>query len=589
MADSGGVISEPLTLSGRLAIVSLVFALAPALHAQGYVPRASGWDLDLDGRLDPDPKVCDSSSGAAAPELEQLWGDDELERSWYVDCERGTDSPDCGSPEQPCRSLGSTMARGRGGDVFCVSGSCPEGALRPPAGERELVQHEGRSYPAQPTVVAGWDRDGDNAYPPHDVDDSFVLDGSGLRHAFSLSGGFLRIAHLRAVDFAQDCPLSGGFIDNVEPAEAVTTGVWIHDVETAGILQDCVDDSGRIWFEAFGAWAHVNIENCLIDDQGGYLTLRGSGGPGPWRMAGCTIRSHGADGAAGTFLAKPWGGWNAPGGSLFFENNVFDCNSEAWEEECHGINVAQCTQNVVVRGNRFVDYVSMVGVQGYATGVQCAAPVTNLLVEANVLESTNGLGAVCVALSDDEAPSGYGWLDVEIYNNTCRWSGESTYEDCIRIFGGSAQPDATVKIVGNTCHGRATVDGRRAGLHVDSADPTVFFYNNVIDGRSSRPAVWLPEGAEWHADGNLYAAGGWAVGERMLAIMSDWRAASHGDASSKLCKPKYVDEPHDLHLAPDDTCARGAGVDVSSFTDVDRDGEPRGLDIGSDQVDGNLP
>ena len=572
----------------RVLTTALALLLAPsAILAQGHTVRPTGWDLDRDGVLDSSPAICDDVSGATVPVAEDLWaGGTGDENQFYVDCDSGSNGVSCGSPDSPCATVSYAIAnRISGGDVICVTGTCAEGNFDLPAGALTTTAIGGRDteYPTDPTVLAPWDTDGDDDYS----DETAVFNMTGLAFGFAMDGGGFHIAHLTFNDIADGCPGAGGFLDNAEPGEDTTTGVWIHDVTANGILEDCADDSARIAvLEGFGAWAHVNIENSAFLDIGSYMTMRGSGGPGPLRFYRSTFRAKGANGANGVFLAKPWGGWDAEPLAIAWDENVFDCNGSAWGEECGGINVAQCSQNIRISGNHFIDFVSIGHIQAFDSGASCAAPVDDVLVDSNLFESSNGVAAACVTISDETGGTGsYGWLDITITNNTCRFTGSSAYENGFAIFSGSLQANSIATVVGNTLYGDSQAGLLRASLLVNEDGPEVRWLNNIVDGQTNHPVIAAPSGVtDWTSDGNVYPVGSDYDWDGTLhATLAAFRTASGDDTNSQECSPTYVSESTDLHLAEGDTCARGTGVDVSTYTTTDRDGDARSLDAGSDQ------
>src|SRR5262245_52206611 len=66
----------------------------------GYLSRPCGFDMNRNGIFGEaaDCHVCDGKT--TDPD-----GDGVAEDLSYVDCEAGVDSPDCGAPGKPCRTL----------------------------------------------------------------------------------------------------------------------------------------------------------------------------------------------------------------------------------------------------------------------------------------------------------------------------------------------------------------------------------------------------------------------------------------------------------------------------------------------------
>jgi hypothetical protein len=90
----------------------------------------------------------------------------------------------------------------------------------------------------------------------------------------------------------------------------------------------------------------------------------------------------------------------------------------------------------------------------------------------------------------------------------------------------------------------------------------------------------LGDGATKDPDGNLYDPGGkFRWNDRRHWILIDfaaWQKATGPDLHSRVGSPSFVDaKAGDLHLAPGDRIARGAGVGITPIAPVDLDGDPR--------------
>ena len=127
------------------------------------------------------------------------------------------------------------------------------------------------------------------------------------------------------------------------------------------------------------------------------------------------------------------------------------------------------------------------------------------------------------------------------------------------------------------------------------------FKNNIIANVGSSEVnmrlTYAP--SNWIANGNIYDPQGryyWNNASLGTSFAS-WRSASGQDAGSKTGTPTFVDIPSgDLHLDPNDTVARGFGVDITDITGWDIDGDPRdpfsptaGADVGSGTADTDPP
>ncbi|MEM8933622.1 MAG: hypothetical protein AAGE94_20705, partial [Acidobacteriota bacterium] len=226
-----------------------------AVDGFGYTPRACGFDLDDDGLIgepEDDCRVCH-------PAVTDPDGDGVDEVSIYVDCDAGRDAPDCGSADSPCASLSfawGPIASSRadenadGESIVCFRGTCREDAPLSPAvggaeGTVEVAAGDGRARaferPANPTMLVGWDTDGDREYPPVDRDDVAVLTGDAdraivldARHDRVELAHFTVRGHGRASDAEGRGAKNTGFL-GFGPNQGELDHVHVHDLHLVDV------------------------------------------------------------------------------------------------------------------------------------------------------------------------------------------------------------------------------------------------------------------------------------------------------------------------------------------------------------------
>ena len=109
-------------------------------------------------------------------------GDGVDEDLLYVDSELGNDQTGDGSPQRPFRTIQKALDTADGPDdgaedVICISGTFRETLSMHHGGAGGHYLRDGFQFPKNPTMIVGWDKDGDGEYPPFDKDDTAVLDG----------------------------------------------------------------------------------------------------------------------------------------------------------------------------------------------------------------------------------------------------------------------------------------------------------------------------------------------------------------------------------------------------------------------------
>ncbi|MEM6796173.1 MAG: hypothetical protein AAF725_19525, partial [Acidobacteriota bacterium] len=366
---------------------------------RGYFERACGFDLNDDGRSgEPeDCRVCDGST--RDPD-----GDGVREDLLYVDCDAGVDSPSCGSPSAPCRTLEFALVERADGaadgaeDIVCFTGVCAPEALTPATGGvagvrlAPRVGHQSRDFemPRDPAMLVGWDRDADGVYPPADPDDLSVLDGSGsgapgggLSRPFVLTGANSRfeMAHFEARNYGRFSDVEeSGFVRFAQRGGTRADHFYFHNLSLRGINRDQPAQSHRIVFNFFTggtSFHHVAFVNLEVLEAGGFM-VRGAGpylpppaslggDDGPYRWQRLTVSAHGCDdsdescraGGGSAFIG--WKLWGYLAGIEILDS-VFDANLGAWDPKKGGnggavlVSATQCSRDWWVRNNAIYDF-----------------------------------------------------------------------------------------------------------------------------------------------------------------------------------------------------------------------------------------
>lgn len=593
-AAGGGGAREDAPAGGRIGRSDAGYDEAFAVRfitraGKGYIRRACGLDMNRNGiageaadRLAGDGKTRDPD------------GDGIDEDILYVDALAGSDRAGDGSPARPYRTIQKALDLADGPDdgaedIICISGTFHETLTMKNGGVPGHYVRDGFQFPRNPAMIIGWDRDGDGEYPPHDPDDTAVLDGRrALAWAITSLGklSHIEIAHLAIRDYGYRDD-DGGAIKLFRWGSGSQSHIYVHDVEMIAINKGEKDASAKIVLSFWGGpMTHVAVMNNLVDEYSSYF-CRGAPpeGAGRFRFQNNTLKMYGTRGSSFVTGWKLWG--HHTGVEIL--DNVMDCNARAWRPLGHvrAVGVCQGTQRWTIRGNVLIDL--GITLQPFAAGYPFERPLNEISIDRNNFRSTyDGWEWPPVAITiegNGDAPVHQTVENATITNNF--FSGPAGWGSAVRCGagnGGGPQP-GTVTIAGNTIYGpfpkgRAAmaIEARRG---VPYRQESVVFKNNIIanvqDGLNLA-VDYAP--ARWVADGNVYDPGaGFRWGEPRSwesVSFTAWRAATGQDARSLTGVPTFVDAAAgDLHLAKGDPVARRAGVDISRFTRVDIDGEPR--------------
>ncbi len=608
----------------------------PQIEERGYVSRPCGFDMNRNGIIG-EPADCNVCDG----ETTDPDGDGVDEDLIYVDAEWGNDFEGDGGPWSPYKTIqfAWNVADGpRDGaeDIICFRGFAEEELITP--GTRGLrgtytlprsgSQARDWLLPVDPTMLVGWDEDNDGMYPPYDLDDTAVLDGSnGLSTVFKLHSGndYLEIAHLYIQDYGRFTPGVDSGLVRFGPRGDGLDHIYFHDLESYSLSKGRPADGGRRFaINLFNSGLHwASFSNLLFEDNGGWFA-RGSGpdkapdeGPLRWQnitrtMHDCDFTECGKD--AGWPGFKIWGYVSR----IEILDSIWDTNVAHWEPNPsggHGATVvvaAQCTQHWTIRNNEFIDPSIALRIQGSSAGFcdgQDARPVDQVVFDRNIVRNTYGAWSFGNAGVDIRKPTpekGEGDVpgetvgDVMITNNVLS-TAKVGWESCIWMAVGNdaTPPPGRIVIANNTCVGEIR---RRAAIAIGSVDDraeprfqqqNIVIQNNIVqglgDGQHNVMMAYAPENLV--LDHNVYDANGmfrWDDWEDVE--LEAWQEKSGGDGNSQECEPAFEDAMAlNYHLDRTDACAQGRGRNLSRLTAVDVDGDPRPAgevewDVGADQV-----
>ena len=424
------------------------FGCVPPPPPPGYTARACGFDLDDDGVIgepDADCGICDGAT--TDPD-----GDGIDEDFVYVDCGRGADLADCGSPETPCLSIAHAFTRlnGPGGseeDVICITGRCAltdRVTLPIPGVGGERAGEP--SMPDNPLVIAGWDHDADGVYPP--MDGEATLTGPVSAIALGPDAHHVEIAHLSFAGFGEDGTREAR--GTLVAVGTSSTHVHVHDVELQGISRNaCPGDDSHRTFDLLGT--DIVIDNVSCSDCGSnFAMVRGQ----RIRLAHVTHTALPASrgGTAPACTGAPAGFLTpieiADATDVAIVDSSFDMNPTAWvpdtrSDAIFAFRVQRCSSNVLVARNELLDYRRFAIVGGdcatatgfvfednrYLTSYESGTSVFRLglgtaegmVLRRNHVETGVGdgasLGALSAVFEIDPGPATVAGLENEIVDN----------------------------------------------------------------------------------------------------------------------------------------------------------------------------
>ena len=615
---------------------------AAARPARGYQPRGCGFDMNRDGRIG-DPLDCQVCNGVNALNPGNLDPDFDgiAEDIIYVDCDNGSNFVNCGPPGAPCKTIQyawDTRGDGPGDgaeDIICFRGTCNNVEFYSPSNSgvpgTYRVTASGSQvrdwrYPRNPTMLVGWDTDGDGAYPPEDPDDVSVLDGAGLDRAFRLDSDtdYLEMAHFTVRNYGRYTPGADdtGFL-RFGPTADLQQFQYFHDLHLLHINMDR-ETTSRVamvsFFPTNSVPQWIQFANLYAPNNGQWFA-RGSGYDdppdfGPLRFINITRTSHSCDFSvcgsnAGSTVFKLWGYLTG----VEILDSIWDANPRAWEPKDVGgpsgssfVTAAHCSQDWMVRNNEVIDFKNPFIVQGYANGFcnyPAARPTDEVHFDGNIVRNTYEpwlFGDHGIRIEDGGTRAGEVIEDVYVTNNFM--SSSTGWEMAVWINAGhdAIPPTGTITVANNTLYGNINRYATVAIGNVEGPDrvfphQNIRLENNIFGGfirtdngeqdlniqTTYAPSNLISERNVFGPDGLFRWNDGGRTG------LSAWRTNTGQDLTSLTCEPSFVDASSgDFHLDPSDTCAYNRGLDALVWLTQDIDGHPRTdrgrTDIGADEV-----
>ena len=582
--------------------------------ARGYSPRACGFDMNRNGTIGEaaDKNVGDGNT--TDPD-----GDGTDEDLIYVDATDGNDNTGDGSPSNPYKTVQKALdvADGPGDgaeDIVCIAGTFQEQLTITKSGVTGYYTMDSFQFPNNPFMIVGWDKDDDGQYPPYDVDDTAVLDGNvGPNLKLAIRGdpnkvSYIEIAHLTIRDYGTTADgTAQGAIKLSRSGGPEVTHWYVHDVEHYRVNKAIDGDSSTIvWAFWSGSTKLANIAfiNCKVDEFGGF-GIRGAphNGSGDYRFQNLTLITYGNENGAVT-VSKIWDEHQ----DVEYLDSIIDGNPENWTigNGTRGIAVRPCTWNTTVRNCEILNCRSGVAITPYSSGYCGSRKIDNLVIDRNIIRVTYTEWSASTPKGIDFEYGGTQATeaveDVTITNNFISQIEEDG-RGIVGYIGNDGGPQiGVITIAGNTIYGPGGGADTYRGISIYSSKPysqnDFVVKNNIIanvgaGNRNVSVSGYEPNG--WVANGNIYDADGnylWYT--TWCGTLSEWQTASGQDANSQEGDPLFVDAANgDLHIHPNDTLVEGAGVDITSITTVDIDGDARssstpwpGADVG---VEANVP
>ena len=586
---------------------------------RGYSARACGFDMNHNGVIGEPADATVGDGNTTDPD-----GDGTDEDLIYVDATSGNDNTGDGSAGSPYQTVGKALsvADGPGDgaeDIVCIAGVFEEWLTLTQSGVAGYYTRDNFQFPNNPFMLIGWDTDGDGEYPPYDTDDEAIFDGnSGIAWAISNYDNkrYIEIAHISAREYrvGDDSTRGCGFMEIARHGgEALISHLYVHDVEMENInyhsMPGGVSGSRTIVFKFWVGSAtvtHVAVINNLVDGMGHFLT-RGTphNGSGNFRFQNLTIKGKQRDpDTIALSLFKLWDEHS----NVEYLDNILDSQVATYGpygQGPHGYMIRPCVRNYTVRNNEVLEFSSPIGVTGYSAGYCNTRTSKDHVIDRNIVRTTwtGFTGYVsCFYIEEGGTLATETQENVTITNNffsTTHTTGNTRGILSYAGNDGGTQP-GTIKIAGNTIYGPGSGDlFRGISIYSTQTYPQEDYVvkNNIIAnveaGNRNMSVTYAPSG--WIANGNIYDDDGNYVWNNLwYGTLADWQTASGQDANSRTGDPLFVDAANgDFHIHPNDTLVEGAGVDITSITTVDFDGDARsastpwpGADVG---VEANVP
>ncbi len=588
-------------------IVLLSVSFAGAAVPRGYNARPCGFDMDRNGIIGEANDAHVGDGVTADPD-----GDGTNEDILYVDGYTGNDTTGDGSAGNPYKTIQKAldMADGSGDgaeDIIAIYGTFKEAVTLSDSGVAGYYVRDNFQFPNNPLMIIGWDKDNDGEYPPYDTDDEAVLDGNVsanlLDWAIQVSGkrSYIEIAHLEITNYGSGAWSSAGAMRLFNSGSELQSHIYVHDVEMSNINRAYGDKGTRIVLNWWGGpRSHVAIINNQVDEYGSYFVRGSPQSPSTkFRFQNLSLKMFGSGGTTSSDFTIGWKLWETHS-NVEIIDNIIDANPRAYNAQNwnYAIAICQCARNYVVRNNEFIDCLYGVITQGDAGSNACRSrTVDDILIDRNIFRLTYDWpltlplaidirgGALTTATTENiTITNNFIWSDNENDPNVGWYAGVNS-----QVGNDAGTQPGTVTIAGNTIWGlreNNNYTGPCFGIKISSnytyKQQNFVIKNNIFNkmystGNNYNIEVNNHAPGNFVANGNVYdAKGAWEWDGIKYTSLSAWQAATGEDANSVTGYPLFVDAANgDLHLDANDTVAKGFGVDITSITDHDIDGDAR--------------
>ncbi len=580
---------------------------------RGYHAIPCGFDMNRDGIIGEDGVDNLVGNGITTdPD-----GDGIDEDLIYVDATIGNDTTGDGSPGNPYKTIQHALNQADGPgdgaeDIIAISGVFAEDCVLTQSGLAGYYTRDNFQFPDNPMMIIGWDKDADGEYPPYDTDDTAVMDGNfgyqGQLAFLNQGVSYFEIAHLEAreYNYVTTQNYTRGFL-RIYDGQGVASHIYAHDIEMTNMIYINRGTSGSqsiIYnFWTGGTVSHVAIINNLVDGFAQFF-IRGapSNNGGNYRFQNLTLLGR-ADPNGLLINLTPFKIWGEHNNVEYLDNYVDS------RELTHGpydvgltcFNVRPCVRNITIRNNEIVSFYNGVGFEPFSDGYCESRSQKDILVDRNIIRNTNDYYSPTprvngIFLGDGGTLLAQTSEDVTITNNFIWISDTDMKGRGIRIDSGAMAavgqpPVGTITLAGNTIYGPGSgSDFRGIGIWSTTTYPqdSYVIKNNLIAniGASNVNFYVAYEANDWTCNGNIYDDDGSFVwnGDFYLSF-AQWKNYGN-DPNGSTGDPLFVDAANgNFHLDPNDTVAIGVGLDISSITDHDFDGDTRDattLTVGAD-------
>ncbi len=626
--DTNAMNTKNLSIALMLLVIAFPVTVAAtyANDSRGYTARACGFDMNRNGTIGEPADATVGDGNTTDPD-----GDSTDEDLIYVDATDGNDNTGDGSAGNPYKTVQYALNQADGPgdgaeDIVCISGVFQEEITLTQSGVAGYYTRDNFQFPDNPFMLIGWDKDADGEYPPYDADDTAVLDGNVGATFLGLAitndpaeKSYVEIAHIAIKYYGYDTlgdSTPRGAMKMAPGNVSTVSHIYFHDVEMKSINDGIKTDGYTIiWSFWVGntPFKHIALINNRIDGLSCYGCRGAPGnGSGFYRLQNntymFTVGEYKNEGKPN--LGTVWKVWGEHSDVDFLDNLVYGATSDSATQTISGsaFGVRPCVRNYVIRNNEWIDARGGISVDGLSDGGCHARSIDNVVIDRNIIRNsyTNWNYGYLTPIMIDEGGTITAETveDVTITNNfiSILDTSQNTRGFQSHLGNDGGPQVGVITFAGNTVYGPGAGSLYRAmSIYSIQTYPQEDYVikNNIFAnvGANNRVTRVSHDPNGWIANGNIYDDDGsfnWDPDLGATLTFAEWQTASGQDANSKEGDPLFVNAANgDFHIHPNDTLVEGAGVDITSITTVDFDGDARssstpwpGADVG---VEANVP